>query len=82
MRGERGMSDVVETTSDKEGGSARRTEGARGGRRGGRRSRGALLYYSSVEVELLAGGDFYVVETTGAESFVVCLDEYLWVNLR
>lgn len=33
MRGERGMSDVVETTSDKDGGSARRTEGARGGRK-------------------------------------------------
>lgn len=27
MRGERGMSDVVETTSDKDGGGARRTEG-------------------------------------------------------
>lgn len=30
MRGERGMSDVVETTSDKDGGSARGIEGARG----------------------------------------------------
>lgn len=30
MRGERGMSDVVETTSDKDGGSARGIEGRKG----------------------------------------------------
>lgn len=49
MRGERGMSDVVETTSDKDGGAqrggarARGTEGrkgSRGGRRGAKRGRG------------------------------------------
>lgn len=73
MRGERGMSDVVETTSDEDGGA----EGLKG-RTEGRKGR---LYYSSIEVELLAGGDFYIVETTGAESFVVGLDEHLWVNL-
>ena len=50
MRGERGMSDVVETTSDEDGGA----EGLKG-RTEGRKGR---LYYSSIEVELLAGGDF------------------------
>lgn len=52
MRGERGMSDVVETTSDEDG-------GARGleGRIEGREGRKGRLYYSSIEVELLAGGD-------------------------
>lgn len=34
MRGERGMSDVVETTSDEDGGSARRTEGRKEGAKG------------------------------------------------
>lgn len=36
MRGERGMSDVVETTSDEDGG-ARGADGGRKGSRGGRR---------------------------------------------
>lgn len=41
MRGERGMSDVVETTSDKDGGAQR--GGAKRGRKGSRgaRARGA-----------------------------------------
>lgn len=92
MRGERGMSDVVETTSDEDGGAQRggakrERKGSRGAKRSARwkrkeRVRGCKglegckgrLYYSSIEVELLAGGDFYIVETTGAESFVVGLD--------
>ena len=45
MRGERGMSNVVETTSDKDGGAQRggaRARGADGGaQRGGARARGA-----------------------------------------
>ena len=43
MRGERGMSDVVETTSDEDGGAQGlegRTEGRKGSRGGRRGSRG------------------------------------------
>lgn len=70
MRGERGMSDVVETTSDEDGGAqglegrmegrkegAQGLEGrkveAQGGSEGARGVKGRL-YYSSIEVELLA----------------------------
>ena len=50
MRGERGMSDVVETTSDKDGGAQGlegrmegRKEGAQGGSEGARRAQGAII---------------------------------------
>ena len=50
MRGERGMSDVVETTSDKDGGAQGlegrmegRKEGAQRGSEGARRAQGAII---------------------------------------
>lgn len=43
MRGERGMSDVVETTSDKDGGAQRGGARARGADGGARGCKGAII---------------------------------------
>ena len=40
MRGERGMSDVVETTSDEDGGAQRGSARARGAQRGAQGAKG------------------------------------------